>query len=119
MVEMKNNCDSCVHKSVCKYSGAFKKSIDDIEKFVNDNFRVCDIDYDMLNMNSGLIDFTIRCREYVMAPYQEVKSKQNDRLQTYCYDPLLKTDLEKMQKHCWEFPKPDFMKTSVDMQEEK
>lgn len=111
MVEMKNNCDSCVHKHVCKYVDVFQKSMDDIIKVSNDHFEAYDF--------SGLVDLNIRCRQYVMAPYQEVKSKRNNGtpLEFY-YSDIHKVDLEKMGKHSFEFPRPDFMKTSADLQED-
>ncbi len=39
MVEIKNNCDSCIHKPICKYTEAFKKSKDGIVKIANDHFE--------------------------------------------------------------------------------
>lgn len=100
MVEMKNNCDSCVHKNVCKYTEAFEKSMDDIIKVANGLFEVHEF--------NGLADLSIRCRQYVMAPYQEVKSKQNSRTPLeYYYNDIQKADIEKIQQHNWEFPKPN------------
>lgn len=65
MVEMKNACDTCVHKNVCKYTEQFQKSMGDIVKIANDHFAVYDF--------NDLVDLNIRCRQYVMAPYQELK----------------------------------------------
>lgn len=45
--------------------GAVKKSMYDIAKIANDHFEAHDF--------NGLIDLSIRCRQYVMAPYQELK----------------------------------------------
>ena len=42
MVEMKNDCNSCVHKSICKYTEQFQKSMGDIVKIANDHFAVYD-----------------------------------------------------------------------------
>lgn len=69
MVEMKNNCDDCVHKNVCKYTEQFQKSMNDIVKIANGHFAVYDFD--------DLADLSIRCREHVMAPYQEIKVNRN------------------------------------------
>lgn len=68
MVEMKNVCSSCVHEPICKYTEAFKKSMDDIAKIANDHFEA-------YNFN-GLVDLSIRCRQYVMAPYQKLKTNR-------------------------------------------
>ena len=65
MAEMKNSCSSCVHAPVCKYTEAVKKSMHDIAKIANDHFEAHDF--------NGLIDLSIRCRQHVMAPYQELK----------------------------------------------
>lgn len=99
MVEMKNSCDSCAHKSVCKYTEQFKKSKDDIMAVMNDHFEAYDCD--------GFVDLTIRCRQYIMAPYQEVSSKQNRTPLNFCYSDIQKADIEKIQQHNWEFPKPN------------
>ena len=66
--QMKNNCDTCVHKAVCKYIEQFQKSMGDIVKIANDHFAVYDF--------NGLVDLNIRCREHVMAPYQELKTNR-------------------------------------------
>lgn len=66
MIEMKNDCSSCIHVPICKYAEAFKKSRDDIVKIANDHFEA-------YNFN-GLVDLSIRCRQYVMAPYQKLKT---------------------------------------------
>lgn len=57
MVEMKNDCSSCIHVPVCKYAEAFKKSRDDIMKVANDHFNAYGL--------NDLIDLlSIRCRQY-------------------------------------------------------
>ena len=65
MAEMKNSCSRCVHEPVCKYTEAVKKSMYDIAKIANDHFEAHDF--------NGLIDLSIQCRQYAMAPYQELK----------------------------------------------
>lgn len=57
MVEMKNDCSSCIHAPICKYAEAFKKSRDDIIKIANDRFETYGL--------TDLIDLlSIRCRQY-------------------------------------------------------
>ena len=63
MAELKNSCSSCVHAPVCKYTEAVKKSMYDIAKIANDHFEAHDF--------NGLIDLSIRCRQYVMAHHHE------------------------------------------------
>lgn len=66
MVEMKNDCSSCIHEPICKYADTFKKSRDDIIKIANDHSEAYDF--------NGLIDLSIRCHQYVMTSYQKLKT---------------------------------------------
>ena len=66
MAEIKNDCSSCVHEPICKYAETFKKSMDDIVKIANDRFEAYGI--------NGLVDLSIWCRQYVMTPYQKLKT---------------------------------------------
>ena len=63
MAETKDGCNTCIHEPVCKYAEAVKKSMYDIAKIANDHFEAHDF--------NGLIDLSIRCRQYVKAPYRE------------------------------------------------
>lgn len=81
MVEMKNDCNSCVHTSICKYTEQFQKSMGDIVKIANDHFAVYDF--------NDLVDLNIRCRQYVMAPYQEAKTNLRTNVSfVETYNPL-------------------------------
>lgn len=86
MVEMKNSCDGCVHKPICKYADQFQKSMEDIVRIAKDQFEVYDL--------NGLIDLTIRCRQYVMAPYRENKVDHRRMPIDFCYDPIREADAE-------------------------
>lgn len=95
MVEMKNDCSSCVHEPICKYTEAFKKSRDDIVKIANDHFEAHDF--------NGLVDLSIRCRQHVMAPYQELKTNRY-RANTFLQknDSLRNTIKTCQQQNEWE-----------------
>lgn len=117
MVDTNSTCKSCVHNDVCRYAKDFEIICNSLMEVAKESV---DKEY-----WQNLVDLKIRCRKYVMAPYQEVKSKQNSRtpLEFY-YNDICKADVEKMREKLQNktfgvIKPPDFMKTSVDMQEDK
>lgn len=91
MVDMSSTCKDCVHNDVCRYTKDFEIVCSSLMEVAKESV---DKEY-----WQNLIDLKIRCKKYVMGPYQVVESKQNRKpLESY-YTGV----------------KPDFMKTSVDI----
>lgn len=94
MADINSTCETCVHNDVCRYAKDFEIIYNSLAEVAK---KSVDKEYWQI-----LIDIKIRCKKYVMAPYQEVKSKQNRTPLEFYYSSI----------------KPDFMKTSVDIEEE-
>lgn len=110
MVDINSTCKSCVHNDVCRYAKDFEIICNSLVEVAKESV---DKEY-----WQNLIDLKIRCRKYVMAPYQEVNVERNRTPLEFYYSDIHKADVEKMQeklqKHNFGFPK-----TEIDMQEDK
>ena len=66
MVEMKNNCDSCVHNNVCKYAKDFKIMSNSIAEAATESVHK--------ECFQNRVRLAIHCKRYVMATHQEAKT---------------------------------------------